>query len=174
MTDVPPEMRPRFRIHLSTCVVLMIVAGAYVGANTLNREKLMPIVTSQPRIGQESRTNGTEIALLEVTIKRQRVLRAGFPEVIYESGAWATFEYSRSADMPGMGGGFPPAPEAIAAEVGDKFPEEDAVPYGPVWYWTSIIKNLWLLMYLLIMVGFFCEVLIRRRERNRAGQEPAP
>lgn len=174
MMDEKPKRRPWFQLHLSTCVVLMVVAGAYVGANTLKRETLTPIVTSQARVGRETRTNGTEVALLEVTIRRKRLLRAGFPEVIYEGGESATFEYSRAADMPGMGGGFPPSPEGIAAEVGNKFPEESAIPHVPVWYWTSIVKNLWLLMYLLIMVGFFCEVLIRRRKRKHAAMEPAP
>ncbi len=30
MTDFPPKPRPRLQLHLSTCVVLMVVAGALV------------------------------------------------------------------------------------------------------------------------------------------------
>ncbi|MCK6472592.1 MAG: hypothetical protein L6R28_12680 [Planctomycetes bacterium] len=33
MTDAPPKKRPWFQLHLSTCVVLMFIAGALVGIN---------------------------------------------------------------------------------------------------------------------------------------------
>lgn len=33
MTDAPPKKRPWFQLHLSTCVVLMVVAGALMWAN---------------------------------------------------------------------------------------------------------------------------------------------
>lgn len=33
----PPKKRPWFQLHLSTCVVLMVVAGVLVWANTLDR-----------------------------------------------------------------------------------------------------------------------------------------
>ena len=33
MTDAPPKRRPRFQLHISTCVVLMFVAGIVVYAN---------------------------------------------------------------------------------------------------------------------------------------------
>lgn len=34
MTTELPKKRPWFRLHLSTCVMLMVVAGALVWANT--------------------------------------------------------------------------------------------------------------------------------------------
>lgn len=35
MTDAPARRRPRFQIHLSTCIVLMFVAGAIVLLNMI-------------------------------------------------------------------------------------------------------------------------------------------
>lgn len=37
MTDAPPKKRAWFQLHLSTCVVLMVVAGVLVWANVTNR-----------------------------------------------------------------------------------------------------------------------------------------
>ncbi|MCK6475131.1 MAG: hypothetical protein L6R28_25695, partial [Planctomycetes bacterium] len=124
MVDEAPTKRAWFSLHLSTCVVLMVVAGAFLGANMFLRNALSPIKEFSYRHEMKNLENGDQVLVKYVRVHRRRYEFTGWPVVIYEKGESASFEVSRQAEAPRTGVVY--TLEMIAEEIGDNFPEKFA------------------------------------------------
>lgn len=124
MNDAPPKKRPWFQLHLSTCIVLMFVAGMLIWLNVTPRERSLVW--------------------------------------ILENGRMERFMDDRSGLEGWTGRGWPATFQAI-------LPDETTK-----WSGEGVVQDLAVVMAIIGLAGSGCEYLIRRRERKRAAQEPAP
>ncbi|MCK6472591.1 MAG: hypothetical protein L6R28_12675 [Planctomycetes bacterium] len=143
MTNAPPKKRPWFQLHLSSCVVLMILAGAIVGANCLGRKGYAENADGSERLVYTYRTYGWP---WDVWTEFTDVER-------FENG-----RFIRSIDR------YEAATKPGTSALNN--------PWGKIA--ARALKNALVGLSILAVTALACEWIIRRRERARAAQEPAP
>lgn len=151
MSDVPAKKRAWFQLHLSTCVVLMFVAGALVWANVrkgwaIDNELLTPVT------GLDTPT--PETAYFEVR---------GWP---------LPYQHARSqydlwdGKKPTLMEVWLDLPLSVPDSDLSLYPLDESIWQHPeTWDRTYLAADLGVAVALLVVLAVICEALIRRRAR---------
>lgn len=138
ITDSPPKPRPWFQFHLSTCVVLMVVAGVLVWANTRS------IVAVEPKRSMFETGAAFSSALVEYAFGSGEV-RRGWPFEYY----FEVQEFTASM-RPSISGHVYPAQDVRQPRMTD-------------WRPSSLCINITVAFAILALTAVACEYHIRRR-----------
>lgn len=154
----PHRKRAWFQLHLSTCVVLMLAAGALVWANVAARVDVRDNEFAFYGLYEDWNPNGPP------------------PKVPIEVRGWPWPYQDSEFQYVAEDSGGPDAPLAQFADVA-KTPKphrrgqlrEDIWQHPEAWSKLHLAADLGVAFALLAVVAVLCETLIRRRERKRAG-----
>ena len=141
-----PKRRPWLQVHLSTCVILMFVAGALLWANATERTHTTLWLPGQCQITSQEialARNSEYFAYIEHTWTEQ-----GWPWNLRTERQVATHQF----------------------KWGDEFPRHRYA--YPIWDLESIPLDALVALGILAAVAVACEAWIRRRARRKA-ERPA-